>query len=216
MSLGSRSIAPVNVPSRGSGGKGPTFPAYQYGGPNGKYSPAFSIKAKGVWLPVGGPNEGVQEAEAKNNTLQLAADTSSDSSGSTPSQAEFRHPVAYVEWGGHEFWPTPNWKIYGASKHNGTGQYAYFGNGFTDLGDKDGVAPDPTASDEVNLVRWFAGYWGTNNGSGPPQSPSLHKEWYWNLGTDCPRVPYPKTVSQACSNERLLLKEIETVPSRPY
>ena len=167
----------LTVPDRSGGENGTTYPAIQLGGPNSNQTPYFSIKAKGVWLPVGGPNMVTQLAHAQNNVLQLAADTAAGDSSSSP--ASFRHPVVYVEWGGHEFWPTPNWSIYGASKHNGSGQYSYFGDEFTDLG-PDLPALSTATELDVNLVRYFAGWWGAPSNGGPPQGPPLHLEWYWD------------------------------------
>lgn len=142
-----------------------------------------------------------EKAHAQNNVLQLAAGPGS-SITTPPPLASFRHPVVYVEWGGHEFWPTPGWSIYGASRHNGLGKYSYYGNGAVDLGD-DPLTVSRSVSTDIDLVRFFAGYWGADWGGGPPQGPALHLQWYWN----------PKTTPQPLLN---LLKTPSVRKNRTY
>jgi hypothetical protein len=197
--------APITVPARAHTAKGDTYAALEYRGPNDGNSVQFSINPFGsLWLPPGGPDQATEKAHAQNNVLQLAAQpgtklvTPTAPSGQRVppvaiTQASYQHPVVYVEYGGHEFWPSPGWSYYGASKHNGTGQYAYFASHPVDLTPDpktvvtlvDGkamtlVLPPPS---DVLLVTNFAGYWGAQGGGGPPQGPPLHTQWYWDPRT---------------------------------
>jgi hypothetical protein len=108
---------------------------------------------------------------AQNNVVQLAQD---------PSSKLYIHPVVYVEWGGHEFFPSPAWSVGEASKHNGTGKYHYIAQGVPDIGEI-GAANPPT--DQAKLITSFAGFWGyygTDNQNKPPPGPPLHKQWVWD------------------------------------
>jgi hypothetical protein len=163
--------AVITVPIRPSNTKGLTFSAKEFLGPNFKQSVKLSVEKDGHWLPLGGPNMTEQLDHAQNNVLQLAAD---------PLMKTFQHPVVYVEWGGHEFWPTPDWSIFGASKHNGTGQFSYFGSFPTDVSFPLFIDTGPEP-DDVQLVHYFAGYWGNPGDGGPPPGPVLHKEWLWDV-----------------------------------
>jgi hypothetical protein len=188
----------VTVPTRPSNESGNTYMAEEYHGPNFGESVEFSIKAKGIWFPIGGPDMTTEKAHAQNNTVQLAAEDvsrvivggplgSGEAPHPVPVLMSYQHPVVYVEWGGHEFWPTPGWSIYGASKHDGTGQYSYFGSLPVDLTfDRDPLHPLVNAPPDVRLVTSFAGYWGAKGGGGPPQGPPLHLQWYWNPDTTTP------------------------------
>ncbi|HEV2616726.1 MAG TPA: hypothetical protein VGU63_08985 [Candidatus Acidoferrales bacterium] len=42
-----------------------------------------------------------------------------------PGESDFRHPVVYVEWGSHEFWPRPAGSKTGSPNHDGDGIYHY-------------------------------------------------------------------------------------------
>lgn len=175
--------AKLTVPARAAADKGSTYSAQEFHGPNHGKQVQFPIEHFGISFPVA-PDKATEEANAQNNILQLAAQTLPGASVS------YQHPVVYAEWGGHEFWPSPGWSYEGASKHNGTGQYSYFGSSPTDLTiditvDLDRF--DPMASvgghPDVALVTTFAGYWGEKGGGGPPQGPPLHTQWYWNPKT---------------------------------
>ncbi len=107
---------------------------------------------------------------AQNNVLQLAKD---------PASGLFLHPVVYVEWGGHEFYPTSSWSYKYASKHNGSGKYHYIASGVQNIGE----IGQSGRTDTARLVTDFAGYWGNegpNGQNGPPQGPTLHKQWFWD------------------------------------
>jgi hypothetical protein len=136
-----------------------------------------------------GPDKAEQVANAQNDTVQLANMATFRRVGiCSPLRRNHRlcHPVVYVEWGGHEFWPTSAWDYNGAAKHNGIGQYPYFGTPLVDLTVDSGTVPD-----EVRLVTTFLGFWSANGGSEPPQGPILHCQWYWDP------VSYPASTS-AC------------------
>jgi hypothetical protein len=201
--LGQANTATMNavVPVRPASDTRPTYPAQQYQGPNSGNSVELSVKVAGSWEPVGGPNMTEELSEAQNNTLQLAGVPSvapappkgeiSIGLRSLLTPAAYTHPVVYAEWGGHEFWPTPSWTIYGASNHNGMGQYSYFGTAPVDVtvapqyDTAGGVTlPTPPTQDDVALVTLFSGYWGApQNDNGPPQGPPLHCEWFWDPTT---------------------------------
>jgi hypothetical protein len=166
----------ITVPTRGTGfPSGPQYAAKEFRGPSYPQDVEYPISYDGFTYP---PSPGVtaEVGYAQDNIVQLAAiaDTSS-----------YSHPVVYVEWGGHEFWPTASWGYIGASKHNGAGSYSYFASSPLDL-----VVGPPTKitrgtsptviSPEVQLVTSFAGYWGTESDGGPPPGPPLHTEWYWD------------------------------------
>jgi hypothetical protein len=106
---------------------------------------------------------------AQNNAVQLAQD---------PASNLLVHPVVYIEWGGHEFWPTARWTLPLANKHGGDG-YSFFATGARNIGE----IAHPMDGDAGTLITSFAGYWGKYGGfmnvNGPPQGPPLHKQWQW-------------------------------------
>lgn len=139
----------------------PPYDIQEYEGPNfGK-----PVKLTGSTSPSD-PNL----ENAQNNALQLAKDESS---------GLYVHPVVYVEWGGHEFWPTSGWSYEGAGKHAGDG-YSYFADTPPNVGEIE----SPFPGDAAGLITAFAGYWGLYGGfadyNPPPQGPPLHREWQWN------------------------------------
>jgi hypothetical protein len=81
---------------------------------------------------------------------------------------ECTHPMVYVEWGGHESWPTPYWDWIGARNHNGEG-LSYLTATPPNLGEFD--HPDPRYPG-ANLIMHFNGSWGHYNDS--PPGPTLH------------------------------------------
>jgi hypothetical protein len=170
----------IQVPSPSSNAKGSLYSAVEYHGFNYPSNVYFSVTVDGHTFPlVNPPNLTDNLMAAQDNVLQLASQPVVDNHGgvSTPVFAleHFQHPVVYVEWGGHEFWPTSGWQIYGASKHNGLGRYAYFASAPKD------VVPAGTPTSDVTLVTTFSGYWGApQSHNGPPQGPPLHTQWYWD------------------------------------
>lgn len=118
---------------------------------------------------AGETDAGVQTAQ--NNIVQLAQD---------PGTKLYIHPVVYVEWGGHEFFPTSDWDYTLASAHNGTGKYHYIAAGVPNIGE---IGEVNLPTEQAQLVTSFAGYWGFSgpgSQNGPPQGPPLHKQWMWD------------------------------------
>jgi hypothetical protein len=188
---------PVKVPARAAGDIRPTYSAQEVQGPNYGLSVEISVKIKGSWEPPGGPNLDQQLFQAQKNVLRLAtegpinvgpAGVSLSGHFEPPKiNLSYRHPVVYVEWGGHEFWPTDAWTIYAASKHDGTGKYSYFGDSPVDITASPNIAVPPTvpAQADVALVTLFSGYWGApQSDNGPPVGPPLHCEYYWDPATN--------------------------------
>jgi hypothetical protein len=102
------------------------------------------------------------------NTVQLYA---SDN-------IHFVHPVVYVEWGGHEFWPNTYGKKLSSPKHNGEGKYFYLCHNIPNLGEV-----ETPLSTNAKIIIWFNGFWGTFNiGNKNPPGPGLHTEWQWPPG----------------------------------
>lgn len=100
------------------------------------------------------------------HTLQLAPNN----------QGLYVHPVVYVEWGGHEFWPNVRGSETGAPNHNGEGKYFYFGQNIPNLGEV-----DFPLSENARVILGFNGYWGDFNvANNNPPGPSLHREWQWS------------------------------------
>jgi hypothetical protein len=126
-----------------------------------------------VSLPRSGGAATQDFQNAQSNAVQLARDTTSHL---------YVHPVVYVEWGGHEFWPTSGWSLEGASKHGGDGGvgYSYFAAAPVNLGEIE----FPMPGDAAQLITSFAGYWGKFGGfaylNPPPQGPPMHRQWQWN------------------------------------
>jgi len=120
-------------------------------------------------VKAGETDAGVQAAQ--NNIVQLAQD---------PSSKLYIHPVVYVEWGGHEFFPTSDWDYTLASAHNGAGKYHYIASGVPNIGE---IGQSTYPSNQANLITNFSGYWGfygPGSQNGPPQGPPLHKQWMWD------------------------------------
>ncbi len=181
MSLATQEPSRVTVPQRSASDTRATYPARQFVGPMFGQLVDFPVITHGIQI---GPEKSVQIYDAQNNTVQLAGMRTFSAVGRPPrftGGIDYSHPVVYVEWGGHEFWPTPTWGYTGASKHNGTGQYSYFGVEPVDLTVDSGSVPD-----DVRLVTSFLGYWGAKGGGGPPQGPILHCQWYWDPASTDP------------------------------
>lgn len=193
------------VPSPSAGNHGTTYPAMEYLGPHSINSVDLPVDLDGgLWLTSQGPNtddkaEKLANATnlsfAQNNTLELAQDPVFSASGARTVKQRYKHPVVYVEWGGHEFWPTSGWSIAAASKHNGLGTYSYFGDAPVDVTYLPAFSagaqtlPSPPPSPDVELVTLFSGFWGApQKHNPPPPGPPLHCEWYWDPSWD-PETP---------------------------
>ncbi len=89
----------------------------------------------------------------------------------------YTHPVVYIEWGGHEFWPNPAGSQTGSPKHGGDGAYFYQTHAIPNLGEL-----DFPFGDDARTIMGFNGYWGSFNiGNGNPPGPTLHHQWQWPL-----------------------------------
>jgi hypothetical protein len=213
------------VPAPNSGNHGTTYSAQEYEGPHSINSVDLPVHLDGsLWLTSQGPSTNKAAvllsytqnlSFAQNNTLQLAQDPLFSASGARTIKPLYKHPVVYVEWGGHEFWPTSGWSIAAASKHNGLGKYSYFGDAPVDVtylpvfSSTTGAQnlPSPLPNADVTLVTLFAGFWGApQSHNGPPQGPPLHCEWYWDPSWE------PTTAGNTPTN---LLDDLEAGQSAP-
>jgi hypothetical protein len=91
--------------------------------------------------------------------------------------APYIHPVVFIEYGGHEFWPSKYWSYPEVYAHDGDGEYQYLTATPPNLGEVEfPLSEYPSA----NLLMRFNGLWGTvNYDNDPPQGPPLHKQWNW-------------------------------------
>jgi hypothetical protein len=149
---------------------GPTYQLKQFQGPS--YGAPVNLPLGPRYNDVDEPCENTNDlniCDAQNNVVQMARVDSSQ---------PYVHPVVYVEWGGHEFWPSKNWSFYGASKHGGDG-YSYFAAAPPNVGE----ISHPLLGAAGQVLTGFAGYWGHwggfENRNPPPQGPPLHREWTW-------------------------------------
>jgi hypothetical protein len=83
------------------------------------------------------------------------------------------HPVAYIEYGGHAFWPTEFWTWPVMPKHGGDSSHAYLVTPPTNLGEFG--RPNPQCS-ACALVLGFEGHWGAC-GNDPPRGPRHQGSW---------------------------------------
>jgi hypothetical protein len=134
----------------------------QFEGPN--YGTDIDLVSHDLKFTV---NQG-QLLKAQNHILRLARD---------PVTGEPTHPVVYVEYGTHEFWPSPYWNYYYAPRHAGDSQYSYLTSTPPNLGEVE----HPLAEHRAGLVILrFNGLWGTySHRNSPPPGPPLHKQWTW-------------------------------------
>lgn len=104
---------------------------------------------------------------AQTNTLFMAQD---------PVTGTFSHPVAFVEFGSHEFWPTSHWGAEGAPAHPGDdAAHSYLTHNIPNLGEVE----HPLGA-EAAIILGYNGSWGyINTDNNPPPGPALHKAWNW-------------------------------------
>lgn len=131
-------------------------------GQNAQYT-SFNI----LTISVTGAHQD-QPEKAQNNTVSLARD---------PATGEFSHPVAFVEYGSHEFWPTASWSAQWAPSHNGMdSEHSYLATGIPNLGEVEHPGLGTTGA----ILLGFSGSYGTwNERNAPPPGPILHKAWNW-------------------------------------
>ncbi len=93
-----------------------------------------------------------------------------------PQTKNFTHPVAYIERGGHEMWPTTAWSYYGAQKHDGQGA-----NILTATPPNLGEVEHPLSDYPWALpILRFNGCWGAYGSlNDSPPGPPLHGQWAW-------------------------------------
>jgi hypothetical protein len=87
------------------------------------------------------------------------------------------HPVVYIEYATHEFWPTTAGSKHGVPNHNGDGT-SYLTATPPNLGEVE--APLSEYAHAAELMR-FNGFWGAccPGVLWAPPGPTLHKEWTW-------------------------------------
>jgi len=97
-----------------------------------------------------------------------------------PVSSRYEHPVVYVEWGAHEFWPAPCGSATTAPKHDGDG-LSFLPDVVQVLGTLD--APEP---DHLPFI-YYNGKLGDD-----PQALLLHRTLYWPEGRDLNRYGIPE------------------------
>jgi len=142
------------------------------------------VPVLGVWFPTRvfvGPNAGQSFDQAgpsaSNNMLYVCMD---------PDTGEFSHPVVYIEYGTHGFWPTmlgvwresAAWGLIQGEAPNHLGldwNHCYLTRDVPNLGE----VGHPLAEVEgAAIVLHYNGFWGTYcQYNSPPPGPTLHTEW---------------------------------------
>jgi hypothetical protein len=97
-----------------------------------------------------------------------------------PVSSRFEHPVIYVEWGAHEFWPAPCGSAFSAPKHDGDG-LSFLPDVVQMLGTLD--SPE---SVHVPFI-YYNGKLGDD-----PQPLLLHRTFFWPEGRDHNRYGIPE------------------------
>lgn len=98
-----------------------------------------------------------------------------------PVSSRYEHPVVYVEWGAHEFWPAPCGSVDTAPNHNGDG-LSFLPDVVQVLGTLD--APEPAHAPFM----YYNGKLGDD-----PQALLLHRTFYWPEGRDRNRYGIPES-----------------------
>jgi hypothetical protein len=124
------------------------------------------------------------EPDVNDNTVRFNIDLDTLESSGT---LEFSHPVVYIEYGSHEFWPTAS-GVYRdfqlgveagrAPPHNGLDwDHCYLTGDVPNLGE----VGHPLAEVEgAKIILNYNGYWGAfSRLNSPPPGPPLHTEWTW-------------------------------------
>jgi len=109
-----------------------------------------------------------QITRAQNNVVRMYRD---------PTTAAFTHPVVYIEYGSHEFFPTDAWSYHSSPRHDGESRYRYLTEPPPNLGE---VEQPMTEVPEAVFILQFNGSWGAfGRRNTPPQGPPLHDNWTW-------------------------------------
>jgi hypothetical protein len=89
---------------------------------------------------------------------------------------DFSHPVTYIEYATHEFWPTSEGSAAATPNHNGDGA-SFLTSTPPNLGE---VEAPLNEYPQAKIVMRFNGYWGACCvANKPPPGPALHSEWTW-------------------------------------
>jgi len=117
----------------------------------------------------------LQNGQIKEYTQDATFDSEHTVQFYTTDNIQYIHPVVYVEWGGHEFWPNTHGSKQSAPNHNGEGHYHYLCHNIMNLGEV--VHP---SSKNAEIILRFNGPWGKFNiANNNPPGPTLHTEWQW-------------------------------------
>lgn len=98
-----------------------------------------------------------------------------------PVSSRYEHPVVYVEWGAHEFWPAPCGSFTSVPNHNGDG-LSFLPDVVQILGTLDD--PEPA---HIPFM-YYNGKVGDD-----PQALLLHRTFYWPEGRDRNRYGIPES-----------------------
>ncbi|MEO6719496.1 MAG: hypothetical protein ABIN67_03980 [Ferruginibacter sp.] len=139
-------------------------------GANARFNPDINI----IKL---GPNKNFVKSDdfdqTQNNIVRFKQD---------PATLKYTHPIVYIEYGTHEFYPSEYWKYSQAPNHDGTGTREYFCAVPPNLGEVEHLLPEYEGAD---IIMHFNGSWGAfssqNNDPGP--GPSLHAQWMYPAST---------------------------------
>jgi hypothetical protein len=144
-----------------------------------------------------------QDCRYHDNTVRFYQDLSS---------GQYTHPVVYLEWGAHEFWPTGSghvsmticlkdlaeWYSIGWFLLTGTPPIVCVTKDSPKHGGDDSekryltksvpnlgeVESENMPSDEAKLILRFNGRWGDyGKENDPPPGPALHESWRWPMGS---------------------------------
>lgn len=135
----------------------------EFRGPNSGKSVSFPLPALDIQHII----EAVNLSNAQNHIVRFYMD---------PDSEEYSHPVVYIEYGAHEFWPSEYWSFDFAPKHGGD-FYSYLTSTPPNLGEVEHPLSETEASE---IILKYNGKWGAFSYSNdPPEGPPLHDQWTW-------------------------------------
>jgi hypothetical protein len=144
------------------------------------------------YIEYWGENHGVSFNNANiigavtNNTLRMFQD---------PWTGEFNHPMVYIEYGSHEFWPTEEGAFcmdifvgHKCSTKHGGDAYRFLTHSIPNLGEVESAS---YSTNEAEVILKYNGDWGCRgHNNNPPPGPPLHKSWTWPAkSTLKPKIP---------------------------
>ena len=104
-----------------------------------------------------------------------------------PVSGAWCHPVVYIEYGSHEFWPTQGGFEAGAPNHDGN-SFSFLTTTPPNIGEVE--KPVTKETDAARLILRFNGSWGYyNQVNSPPPGPILHYAWSWFSNINDPADP---------------------------